>query len=97
MKNPKITISSRETHILNPDFGREAYVELKKIKSEGTVQEYGCNIILPSSYKTVKPEDIIMLTYPEVDILCEVRIVATYESGKQSVCLKYKDFIFKEN
>lgn len=32
MKNPKITISSRETHILNPDFGREAYVELQKDK-----------------------------------------------------------------
>ena len=96
MRKPKIILNSEDTDLLNPNFGKEAYKELKKIKENKEIEEYGLDFILPSGYKKVKAGDIILLSYPEVDIFCEVRGSMLFVSGKQKLYLQYKDFIFKK-
>lgn len=95
MKKPKIILDSDDTDLLNPNFGKESYKELKKIKADGEIEEYGLDFILPNGYKKVKAGDIILLSYPEVDIFCEVRISMLFSSGRQNLYLRYKDFVFK--
>lgn len=95
MRKPKIILNSEDTDLLNPNFGKEAYKELKKIKEDGEIEEYGLDLILPSGYKKVKAGDIILLVYPEVDIFCEIRGSMLFNSGKQKLYLYYKDFVFK--
>ena len=96
MRKPKIIINSQETDLLNPNFGREAYEELKKIKASGEIEEYGFEeFTLPSGYKKVTAGDIIVWSYPEVDVYCEVRLSVLFTSGRQTLDLRYKDFVFK--
>lgn len=96
MRKPKIIINSQETDLLNPNFGREAYEELKKIKESGEIEEYGFeDFTLPNGYKEVKAGDIIVWSYPEVDVYCEVRFSILFTSGRQRLDLRYKDFVFK--
>lgn len=95
MIKPKITLDAEDTDLLNPNFGKEAYEELKQIKSRGEIEEYGLEFRLPSGYKEVKAGDIILFSYPEVDVFCEVNGCAVFESGRQHLWLKYKDFVFK--
>lgn len=98
MRKPKIIINSQETKLLNPTFGIDAYEELKQIKANNEIEEYEYeDFMLPSGYKHVKCGDIIVLSYPEVDVYCEVRISILYSSGKQRLDLKYKDFVFKRS
>ena len=96
MRKPKIILDSEDTDLLNPNFGKEAYKELKKIKEDGEIEEYGLNFRLPNGYKKVKAGDIILLSYPEVDIFCEVRTSMLFSSGRQDLCLQYKNFVFKK-
>ena len=95
MKKPKIILNSEDTDLLNPNFGKEAYYELKNIKALNIIHEYGLDLMLPSGYKEVKAGDIILLSYPEVDVFCEVRGFMLFSSGKQKLYLRYKDFVFK--
>lgn len=96
MRKPKIIIDSQETDLLNPNFGREAYEELKRIKASGEIEEYGFEkFTLPSGYKKVTAGDIIVWSYPEVDVYCEVRLSVLFTSGRQTLDLRYKDFVFK--
>lgn len=95
MRKPKITLDAEDTDLLNPNFGKEAYEELKKIKAKGEIEEYGFELRLDGCFQEVKPGDIILLHYPEVDIFAEVNGHALFESGRQHLWLKYKDFVFK--
>lgn len=96
MRKPKIIINSQETDLLNPNFGHEAYEELKQIKTSGEIEEYGFeDFTLPSGYKKVTAGDIIVWSYPEVDVYCEVRLSVLFTSGRQTLDLRYKDFVFK--
>jgi hypothetical protein len=96
MKKPKIILDSDDTDLLNPNFGKEAYAELKQIKASREIEEYGLDFQLPSGYKHLKAGDIILLIYPEVDVYCEVEFSMLFASGIQRFRLKYKDFKFKE-
>lgn len=95
MRKPKITLDAEDTDLLNPNFGKEAYEELKQIKAKGEIEEYGFELRLDGCFQKVKPGDIILLHYPEVDIFAEVNGHALFESGRQHLWLKYKDFVFK--
>ena len=95
MRKPKITLDAEDTDLLNPNFGKEAYEELKQIKAKREIKEYGFELRLDDYFQKVKPGDIILLHYPEVDIFAEINGCALFESGRQHLWLKYKDFVFK--
>lgn len=96
MRKPKITLDAEDTDLLNPNFGKEAYKELKEIKERGEVEEYGLKLNLPSGYKKVKAGQIVLLSYPEVDVYCEIKTNILTNKGRQFLDMSYKDFVFKE-
>ena len=96
MRKPVLILDSTETDLLNPNFGKDAYKELKEIKERGEMEEYGFQLNLPSGYKKVKAGQIILLSYPEVDVYCQIRISMLTSLGKQLLDLIYKDFVFKK-
>lgn len=96
MRKPVLILDSSDTDLLNPNFGKEAYKELKEIKERGEVEEYGFELNLPSGYKKVKAGQIILLSYPEVDVYCQIRTSILTSKGRQFLDMSYKDFIFKE-
>lgn len=96
MRKPVLILDSNDTDILNPNFGKEAYKELKEIKERGEVEEYGLELNLPSGYKKVKAGQIVLLSYPEVDVYCEIRTSILTNKGRQFLNMSYKDFVFKE-
>lgn len=95
-KKPKIILDSSETDLLNANFGKEAYEELKQIKEAGELNEFGFDIRLPSYFTKVKAGDIISLIWPELEITCSVKTSILYESGRQSLELRYEDVVFKK-
>lgn len=96
MRKPVLILDSTETDLLNPNFGKEAYKELKEIKKSGEIEEYGFDFDLPVGYKKVKAGQIILFSYPEVDVYCQIITSILTNKGRQFLSMSYKDFVFKE-
>lgn len=95
-KKPKIILDAQETDLLNPNFGKEAYKELKQIKEAGELNEFGFDMELPSYFTKVKAGDIVVLIWPELEIVCSIKTSMLYKSGRQFIELRYEDVVFKK-